>query len=390
MRWFDRWMENKARGVARHSSRRGFLGLLASSLVGAAAVPLLPVARAASHGGGESHVPPQSTGNPADPGDPSTCEYWRYCGIDGFLCSCCGGTRNECPPGTEMSPLTWIGTCQNPADGKRLRHLATTTAAARAAAGAVCATATTATSRCTAAGEQRHQLVHGHQEHRLQLLDRRHPRHRRAEQLSSVRTPRAPLFGAATWPFRCNSTPNRVGGLGIGRIEVRTNVACGVDVTINNPNDPTRSPIRRYLEELHARLSKLDTGRVATYIPELARANPAWFGMVIATVDGHVYEVGDTRQQFTIQSISKPLDLWRGARGPRRRGRADRRSAWSRRGDAFNSISLEPGTGRPLNPMINAGAIATSSLVAGASAEAGSAGVVDGGFGVRRPRARDR
>jgi methylamine dehydrogenase light chain len=119
MRWFDRWMENKARGVARHSSRRGFLGLLASSLVGAAAVPLLPVARAASHGGGESHVPPQSTGNPADPGDPSTCEYWRYCGIDGFLCSCCGGTRHECPPGTEMSPLTWIGTCENPADGKR-------------------------------------------------------------------------------------------------------------------------------------------------------------------------------------------------------------------------------------------------------------------------------
>jgi len=75
--------------------------------------------RAASHGGGESQVPPQSTGNPADPGDPSTCEYWRYCGIDGFLCSCCGGTRNECPPGTEMSPLTWIGTCENPADGKR-------------------------------------------------------------------------------------------------------------------------------------------------------------------------------------------------------------------------------------------------------------------------------
>jgi glutaminase len=57
------------------------------------------------------------------------------------------------------------------------------------------------------------------------------------------------------------------------------------------PQRPDRSPIRRYLEELHARLSKLDTGRVATYIPELARADPAWFGLVIATVDGHVYEV---------------------------------------------------------------------------------------------------
>jgi len=44
--------------------------------------------------------------------------YWRHCAIDGFLCSCCGGSQNACPPGTEMSPLTWIGTCRNPGDGK--------------------------------------------------------------------------------------------------------------------------------------------------------------------------------------------------------------------------------------------------------------------------------
>jgi methylamine dehydrogenase light chain len=52
------------------------------------------------------------TGNPGD------CEYWRHCAIDGFLCSCCGGTQRSCPPGTEQSPVTWIGTCRNPADGK--------------------------------------------------------------------------------------------------------------------------------------------------------------------------------------------------------------------------------------------------------------------------------
>lgn len=117
MRWLDRWTESSARGIARLSSRRGFLSLVAGTLAGAATLPLLPVARAAGHG--ESRVPPQTTGDPNDPGDPSTCEYWRYCGIDGFLCSCCGGTRNACPPGTEMSPLTWVGTCENPADGKR-------------------------------------------------------------------------------------------------------------------------------------------------------------------------------------------------------------------------------------------------------------------------------
>ncbi len=119
MSWLDKLgkiTESGARGLARRSSRRGFLGMLGASLAGAASIPLLPVARA-SAGGGESQVPAQSTGNPMDPGDPTTCDYWRYCGIDGFLCSCCGGTQNSCPPGTEMSPLTWVGTCRNPADG---------------------------------------------------------------------------------------------------------------------------------------------------------------------------------------------------------------------------------------------------------------------------------
>ena len=67
------------------------------------------------------------------------------------------------------------------------------------------------------------------------------------------------------------------------------------------------SPIQDYLDELHARFSALRSGQVASYIPELAKADPAWFGIAIATVDGQVYEVGASRQQFTIQSISKPL-----------------------------------------------------------------------------------
>ncbi len=113
---FDRIAERLSRGLARRSARRGFLGRLGAGLLGAAALPLLPVARASS--GAESLVPPQTSGIEGDPGDPTQCDYWRYCAIDGYLCSCCGGTQNACPPGTEMSPLTWIGTCRNPADGK--------------------------------------------------------------------------------------------------------------------------------------------------------------------------------------------------------------------------------------------------------------------------------
>lgn len=119
MNWFDRYIEVSTRKIAQRSSRRGFFALIGGALVGAAGIPLLPVAKAASGGGsGYPGVAPQSNDDPNDPGDPTTCEYWRYCGIDGFLCSCCGGSQVACPPGTEMSPITWIGTCLNPADNK--------------------------------------------------------------------------------------------------------------------------------------------------------------------------------------------------------------------------------------------------------------------------------
>ena len=136
------------------------------------------------------------------------------------------------------------------------------------------------------------------------------------------------------------------------------------------------SPIQACLEQLHARFAGLVAGQVASYIPELAKADPALFGIVIATVDGQVYEVGATRQRFTIQSISKPLvyGVALEDRGPER---VLQSIGVEPSGDAFNSISLEPGTGRPLNPMINAGAIATASLVGGNSGEARLARVVD-------------
>jgi methylamine dehydrogenase light chain len=102
--WMDFVTEKALRRFASRTSRRNFLAALGTVLAGGSIVPLLPVAR----GAGRSN----------DPGDPSTCEYWRYCGIDGFLCSCCGGSQSACPPGTSMSTITWIGTCKNPADGR--------------------------------------------------------------------------------------------------------------------------------------------------------------------------------------------------------------------------------------------------------------------------------
>ena len=127
----------------------------------------------------------------------------------------------------------------------------------------------------------------------------------------------------------------------------------------------SQSPIQAYLEQLHQQHAGLNTGAVATYIPELARANPADFAIAIATVDGQVYEVGDSRRGFSIQSVSKPL-VYGVALEDAGRARVEQAIGVEPTGDAFNAISLEPGTGRPLNPMVNAGAIAASSLVAGA------------------------
>src|SRR6266481_5994502 len=124
------------------------------------------------------------------------------------------------------------------------------------------------------------------------------------------------------------------------------------------------SPVLDYLEELHHRYAELSEGKVATYIPELAKANPRWFGICLVTAGGAIYEAGDSRQPFTIQSISKPF-VYGIALEDHGRAAVLEKVGVEPTGDAFNSISLDPGTGRPRNPMINAGAIATAGLISG-------------------------
>lgn len=126
-------------------------------------------------------------------------------------------------------------------------------------------------------------------------------------------------------------------------------------------------PFQTYLEALHRKLSALRGGAVASYIPELAKANPDAFGICVVTTDGYAYAVGDSEQRFTIQSISKPF-VYGTALADRGREFVLGKVGVEPSGDAFNSISLNPKTGAPVNPMINAGAIATTSLVAGADA----------------------
>ncbi len=135
------------------------------------------------------------------------------------------------------------------------------------------------------------------------------------------------------------------------------------------------SPILDYLESLHARYRDFTSGAVADYIPELARVAADGFGICIATHDGYVYEVGDTRSAFTIQSVSKPLTY---GLALEQNGEAAvlAKIGVEPSGDAFNAISLQPQTGAPLNPLINAGAIAACGLIDGATVEAKTAGIL--------------
>lgn len=123
-------------------------------------------------------------------------------------------------------------------------------------------------------------------------------------------------------------------------------------------------PLHHYLQEIHQQFSALTAGEVASYIPQLARANPEHFGIVLVATDGEVYAVGDTDVAFTMQSISKPF-VYATALADCGLEAVLQKIHVEPTGDAFNSISLHPTSGAPLNPMINAGAIVAAGLVDG-------------------------
>jgi glutaminase len=108
--------------------------------------------------------------------------------------------------------------------------------------------------------------------------------------------------------------------------------------------------------------ARTDRGEVAHYIPELARVDPAHFGLAVVTADGEIVKGGDSDTPFSIQSISKvfTLTLALGKAGDRLWRRVGREPS----GSAFNSIvQLEFERGIPRNPFINAGAIAVTDLI---------------------------
>lgn len=130
---------------------------------------------------------------------------------------------------------------------------------------------------------------------------------------------------------------------------------------------PDNSAIDALLLRAHERASSHTEGTVADYIPILAIADPEDFGLCIADVDGGLHEIGQTRVEFSIQSISKAFvyALLCEALGHER---ALEVVGVNNTGLAFNSIvAIELNDGHPMNPMVNAGALATTALLPAAT-----------------------
>jgi glutaminase len=128
--------------------------------------------------------------------------------------------------------------------------------------------------------------------------------------------------------------------------------------------------VQALVREAHEKYRSADDGSVADYIPALARTPRDLFGLCVAGTEGAVYRAGDTAYEFSIQSVAKPFvfALVCQALGG---GEARRKVGVNSTGLPFNSVmAVELNESRTMNPMVNAGAIATTSLAPGATAEA--------------------
>jgi glutaminase len=159
---------------------------------------------------------------------------------------------------------------------------------------------------------------------------------------------------------------------GTDRVPPARGVEPAFYVTRVGPKQPTTAELQKAIRHGYDVARGHSEGKNADYIPELAKVNPNLFGIVIMRANGEMVEMGDTQAPFTIQSISKVFTLARALKdsGP---DLVLKKIGADATGQPFNSIvalGLNQLQKRPTpgNPLVNAGAIATVSLVAGDNA----------------------
>ena len=133
--------------------------------------------------------------------------------------------------------------------------------------------------------------------------------------------------------------------------------------------DDPGEDIQEALREAHERFKGVTAGKNADYIPYLAKVDSGLYGIVVVTVDGVEFEVGDSGYPFAIESISKVFTLCRVLQDSGV-GIIEEKIGVNATGFPFNSVmAIELEAARTVNPFVNAGAMATVSLVKGDSAD---------------------
>jgi glutaminase len=147
--------------------------------------------------------------------------------------------------------------------------------------------------------------------------------------------------------------------------------------SISTGNLPGDAAVRAAVTEGYERFRGDDAGKVADYIPALAAADPSTFGVCIAGVQGRLFAMGDADVPFTIQSISKVF-VFALVCDVLGHEEARRKLGVNSTGLPFDSVmGIELNDDRTMNPMVNAGALATASLVPGASVKEKFARITD-------------
>ncbi len=142
-----------------------------------------------------------------------------------------------------------------------------------------------------------------------------------------------------------------------------------VPAEVSTGDLPRRQAVRELIEQAHHSYADVDDGEVATYIPALASASPDLFGIAVVGVRGEVVTVGDATTPFTIQSVAKPFQFALVCENLGHR-EARERLGVNATGLPFDSVmAVELSEHGLTNPMVNSGAIATTSLVPGRTAD---------------------
>src|SRR5262249_38318957 len=131
-----------------------------------------------------------------------------------------------------------------------------------------------------------------------------------------------------------------------------------------------KANIQAALDEAYNKFKDLKEGKNADYIKELATVDPNIFGIVLVTTDGTVYTKGDIDSRVSIQSVSKVFTMAKviEEEGPKA---VEDKIGVDATGLPFNSIvAVEEHKGKEINPLVNPGAIASSSLISGADSAA--------------------